>query len=196
MIVFILSFSRALAFEIMLSLILSIMLVGIIFPSVIAPYAHIYDKRRVQEWVNQRENVKIQFTYEPEKPLVYTFTELNFSIQNLQTGEHLKDLITNITITNQQQKTFKFNNISAPDGDFSIKSRFFDTGTYQVIIRIASINNAIALASFKVIVPSQPVGIINMNYLIPLLLPAGLVGIVSTVLVVAFIIIVNRSDDK
>ena len=81
-------------------------------------------------------------------------------------------------MTNQQQKTFKFNNISAPDGDFSIKSRFFDTGTYQVIIRIASINNAIALASFKVIIPSQPVGIINMNYLTPLLLPAGLVGIV------------------
>lgn len=180
----------------MLSLILSIMLVGIIFPSVIAAYAHIYDKR-VQEWVNQRENVKIQFTYEPEKLLVYTFTELNFSVQNLQTAEHLKDLITNITITNQQQqKTFKFNNISAPDGDFSIKSRFLDTGTYQVIVRISSINNAIALASFKVIVPSQPVGIINMNYLIPLLLPAGLVGIVSTVLVVAFIIIVNRRDNK
>jgi hypothetical protein len=171
------------------------MLVGIIFPSVIAAYAHIYEKR-VQEWVNQRENVKIQFTYEPAKPLVYTFTKLNFSVQNLQTGEHLKDLIANITITNQQQNTFKFNNISAPDGDFSIKSRFLDTGTYQVIIRIASINNAIALASFKVIIPSQPVGIINMNYLTPLLLPAGLVGIVSTVLMVAFIIIVNRSDNK
>jgi hypothetical protein len=179
----------------MLSLILSIMLVGIIFPSVIAAYAHIYDKR-VQEWVNQRDNVKIQFTYEPEKPLVYTFTELNFSIQNLHTGEHLKDLIANITITNQQQKTFKFNNMSAPEGDFSIKSRFLDTGTYQVIIRIASINNAIALASFKVIIPSQPVGIINMNYLTPLLLPAGLVGIVSTILVVSLVIIVNRSDNK
>jgi hypothetical protein len=172
----------------MLSLVLSIMLVGIIFPSVIAAYAHIYDKR-VQEWINQRENVKIQFTYEPEKPLVYTFTELNFSVQNPQTGEHLKDLIANITITNQQQKTSKFNNISAPDGDFSIKSRFLDTGTYQVIVRISSINNAIALASFKVIVPSQPVGIINMNYLIPLLLPAGLVGIASTIIVAAFIII-------
>ena len=171
------------------------MLVGIIFPSVIAAYAHIYDKR-VQEWVNQRENVKIQFIYEPEKPLVYTFTKLNFSVQNLQTGEHLKDLIANITITNQQQKTFKFNNISVPDGDFSIKSRFLDTGIYQVIVRISSINNAIALASFKVIVPSQPVGIININYLVPLLLPAGLIGIVSIILVVAFIIIVNRRDNK
>lgn len=195
MIIFILSFSRALAVEIMLFLILSIMLVGIIFPSVIAAYAHIYDKR-VQEWVNQRENVKIQFIYEPDKPLVYTFTKLNFSVQNLQTGEHLKDLIANITITNQQQKTFKFNNISVPDGDFSIKSRFLDTGIYQVIVRISSINNAIALVSFKVIVPSQPVGIININYLVPLLLPAILIGIVSIILVVAFIIIVNRRDNK
>jgi hypothetical protein len=108
----------------------------------------------------------------------------------------LKDLIANITMTNQQQNTFKFNNISASDGDFSIKSRFLDTGTYQVIVRISSINNAIALASFMVIVPSQPVGIINLNYLIPLVLPAGLVGIVSTVLVAAFIIIVNRRDNK
>jgi hypothetical protein len=65
--------------------------------------------------------------------------------------------------------------MSAPERDFSLNSRYLDTGTYQVIIRIASINNAIALASFKVIVPSQPVGIINMNYLTPLLLPAGLV---------------------
>ena len=45
------------------------------------------------EWVNQRENVKIQFTYEPEKPIIYTFTELNFSVQNVQSGKHLKDLI-------------------------------------------------------------------------------------------------------
>ena len=84
--------------------------------------------------------------------------------------------------------TFRFTNISAPDGDFSVKYLFPDWGVYQVISRIHS-KDVSALASFKVLVPVQPVGIINTNYLMPLLLPAGLVGIIGTIFTVAFLII-------
>ena len=65
------------------------------------------------------------------------------------------------------------------------------TGIYQVISRIYS-KDVSALASFKVLVPVQPVGIINMNYLMPLLLPAGLVGIIGTIFAIAFLIIFKR----
>jgi hypothetical protein len=72
--------------------------------------------------------------------------------------------------------------------------RFVNEGTYQVITRIDSKkdgnSNAIALASFNVFVPVQLLGSINLNYLIPLLLPAGVVGgVIGTIIVIAFVVI-------
>lgn len=56
-------------------------------------YAHIPQNNKtvvpIQEWKNAQENVKTQFSYSPEKPLVYTETDLMFSIQDLATGNHI-----------------------------------------------------------------------------------------------------------
>lgn len=94
-----------------------------------------------QLWMDRENNVKIQFTYLPEKPIVDAPTELKFSIQNLQTGSHLKNLTARVVIvTNSsgQERIFKFTNIAAPDGDFSVKYRFLEWGMYQVISTIHS----------------------------------------------------------
>jgi hypothetical protein len=41
-------------------------------------YAHLsIDDNRTQQWISQRDGIKILFTYEPEKPIIDTFTELN-----------------------------------------------------------------------------------------------------------------------
>jgi hypothetical protein len=147
-----------------------------------------------QEWINQLDNVKIQFTYEPERPILYSLTDLKFSVQDLKTGKHLKDLIASITVNKDQKIFFKFNNITIQNGDFSLKLRFLEEGNYQVISKIDSRkdNIAIALASFNVFVPLQPFGTINIDYLTPLLLPAGLVAIIGIIVTVAFIIIIKR----
>ena len=74
--------------------IFSIMLI-IIISTTTTPhlsYAHLYGNR-TQEWINNRDGIKIQFTYQPEKPIIDTFTELKFSVQNLTTSDHLKDLL-------------------------------------------------------------------------------------------------------
>jgi hypothetical protein len=145
-----------------------------------------------QLWMDRENNIKIQFTYLPEKPIVDALTELKFSIQNLQTGSHLKNLTARVVIvTNSsgQERIFKFTNIAAPDGDFSVKYRFLEWGMYQVISTIHS-KDVSALASFKVLVPLQPIGIINVNYLMPLLLPAA-VGIIGTIFVAAFVIMMR-----
>lgn len=57
-------------------------------------YAHIPQDNTilVQEWKNTQNNVKIQFSYIPIKPLVYTDTDLIFSIQDPTNGSHIKDL--------------------------------------------------------------------------------------------------------
>ena len=52
-------------------------------------YAH-FPYGKVQEWKNVKDNVKVQFAYFPDKPIIDTFTSLNFSVQNLKTGEHIK----------------------------------------------------------------------------------------------------------
>jgi hypothetical protein len=116
-------------------------------------YAHLYGNR-TQEWINSRDGIKVQFTYHPEKPIIDALTELKFSVQNLTTGDHLKHFTSRVVVTSGQ-RLFKFENLTVPDGDFSVKYIFPDDGTHQVITRIDKKNSA-TLASFNVIVPDQP----------------------------------------
>jgi hypothetical protein len=147
-----------------------------------------------QLWVDRENNVKVQFTYLPQTPIIDTPTQLKFNIQNSQTGTPLRNLVARVVIvTNSggQERSFKFTNITAPNGSFSVNYLFPDTGVYQVISRIYS-KNASILASFKVLVPIQPFGVINTNDINPLILPAGLVGIVGAIVVVSFLIMIRK----
>ena len=75
--------------------------------------------------------------------------QLRFSIQNLQTGNHLKNLVAKITLINTDYNaTYKLGNITVTDGDFSIKSPTLDPGAHQVIIKINSKDYS-SLASFN-----------------------------------------------
>jgi hypothetical protein len=151
-----------------------------------------------QLWIDRENNAKVQFTYSPQAPIVDTPTELKFSVQNLQTGANLKNLAARVVIvTNSsgQERSFKFTNISAPDGDFSVKYLFPDSGVYQVISRIYS-KDAPTLASFKVTVPFQPLGILNTNNMNPLILPAILVVVVIGAIAVASFLIIKKRARK
>ena len=121
--------------------------------------AHIKESK-IQELIDKRKNIKIQFAYSPEKPIIDTFTELKFSVQDLETEEHIKNFDARAVVTNGQ-RLFKFENITVADGDFSVKYLFPDDGTHQVLTRINT-NNSILLASFSVFVPHQsPPSLIN-----------------------------------
>ena len=83
-----------------------------------------------------------------------------FSVQDLETGEHIKNFDARVVVTNGI-RLFKFENITVADGDFSVKYLFPDDGTHQVLARINT-NNSISLASFSVFVPHQaPPSILN-----------------------------------
>jgi hypothetical protein len=120
-----------------------------------------------QSWLDRENNARILFSYTPATPIIDTTTDLKFSIQNLQTGKPLPDLLARVVIvTNSsgQERIFKFTNIAAPDGVFSIKYLFPDTGLYQVIARITSHSNHVALlASFSVFVPLFSFSLNNTN---------------------------------
>ena len=144
---------------------------------------------RIQTWTDKLNNLKIQFTHSPDNPAIDAPTELKFNVLNLQTGSHLKDLSARIVVlTNSggQQRSFKFTNISAADGNFSVKYLFPDSGSYQVISKIDSKDSS-NLASFNVFVPFQPLGTVNVSNLNTLILPALLVGVIGTIVVVTLI---------
>ena len=150
-----------------------------------------------QLWVDRENNVKVQFTYLPQTPIIDTPTQLKFNIQNSQTGTPLRNLVARVVIvTNSggQERSFKFTNITAPNGSFSVNYLFPDTGLYQVISRIYS-KDASILASFKVPVPIQPLGVINTNNINPLILPAGLVGIAGAIAVISFLIMIRKRKE-
>ena len=118
-------------------------------------YAHLsLDNNRTQQWISQRDGIKILFTYEPEKPIIDTFTELKFSVLNLTSSEHLKDFMARVVVTNGQ-RLFKFENITVADGDFSVKYIFPDDGTHQIVTRISKETSILTLAPFNVFVPHQ-----------------------------------------
>ncbi|HEY7109930.1 MAG TPA: hypothetical protein VH415_10900 [Nitrososphaeraceae archaeon] len=113
-----------------------------------------FSGEKIQVWRDKQNNVLIQFAYEPEKPIIDTFTELKFNIQNISTGEHIENLTGRVVVTNGQ-RLFKFENISIPRGHFSEKYIFPDDGTHQVVLRLDRNNDLKILASFSVFVPHQ-----------------------------------------
>jgi hypothetical protein len=108
-------------------------------------------------------------------------TDLTFNIVDLKSGASYSDVFVRVTILDgqQQQKQvpLKFYNITAPNGHFSIKHKFVHDGIYQIIVKVNSKDSALTLASFKMIVPFQPFGVININHIFPLLIPAVLAAI-------------------
>jgi hypothetical protein len=106
-----------------------------------------------QLWIDKLNNVKIEFYHLPEKPSMDDLLQLRFSIQNLQNGNHLKNLIAKVTVTNNP--IYKFDNITIADGDLSIRCPFLDPGTHQVIIKIDSKDYSLALASFNIYVSNS-----------------------------------------
>jgi len=121
-------------------------------------FAHI-NGSKIQEITDNNDGIKILFTYEPEKPIIDTFTKLYFSVQDLE-GNHIKDVKTSVIVTNGQ-RLFKFQNITATAGDFYVEYIFPDDGTHQVITRIDT-KTTIIPASFSVFVPHQsPPSILN-----------------------------------
>jgi hypothetical protein len=116
---------------------------------------------KTQEWISQKDDVKILFTYQPERPVIDTFTKLEFSVINLTNNEKLKDFDARVVVTNGQ-RLFKFENISVPDGDFSVEYLFPEDGTHQIITRVDKGAVVQVLASFNVFVPHQaPPSLLN-----------------------------------
>jgi hypothetical protein len=142
-------------------------------------YAQQPSPNATQTWTDKQNNLKIQFTPEPEKPIIDTPTELKFNIQNLQTGVQLKNLLARVVVTDGQ-RTFKFTNITVPNGNLSLKYFFPDTGTYQVIARIDDLknNNPSTLSSFQVFVPLQLSGI-NATSITIIAIPVIVAGVLG-----------------
>jgi hypothetical protein len=78
-------------------------------------YAHIY-KNITQGWKDRQNSIKIQFSYLPEHPTMEDLIQLRFSIQNLQTGNHLKNLVAKITLMNTDYDAiYKLGNITVTE---------------------------------------------------------------------------------
>lgn len=168
-----------------LRLLLIIMLsaTGILVISFNPSYAHIVDSNNTQVWRNTQDNLKIQFGYKPEKPIIDTFTNLAFSVTDLRTDDHINDSNALVTVTNGQ-RLFKFENISVPNGDFSVDYIFPDDGTHQVLLRLDR-DETIQLASFQVFVPHQSASepLSNLHNMIISLLLISAVGVTTMIII-------------
>lgn len=119
-------------------------------------YSHIPNNNNnqiaLQEILDQHDNIKVQFAYEPENIKINTLTDLKFSVLNLKTDEHIKNFLARVVVT-EGSELFRFNNITVNDGDFSVKHSFANYGTHQVFLRVDT-NSSITPFTFDVIIPS------------------------------------------
>jgi hypothetical protein len=115
---------------------------------------------------------------------------------NITGGTRLNDVYARLTLidTLQQKQQFPLAsyNLTAPDGYFSIKYRFPHEGTYQIIVKVNSKYSALTLASFKVFVSFQPLAVINVKEIRPLLTLAAIVGATGVASIIAFIMLINK----
>jgi hypothetical protein len=147
-------------------------------------------------WLDRDQNIKIVLSMIPLQPTIGTPCLLRFTVQNLETGKPLTNILASVVIlgvNRSQETTFRLTNISAPDGNFSTNVIFRDIGSYQVITRIMSqAHNVAALASFIVIVP-LPLFTLNVpgtssSYVIW--------GIAVAATVASFFVLKNRRSQK
>lgn len=151
-------------------------------------YGHLYGYN-VQEWTNQKFDILIQFDTDPQTPSVGKNATLNFSVQNLQTEEHLKNFTAAITIiyyggsgNASSNIVYKSNSRQIADGDFSQSYVFTNGGTYEVFLRVDT-PTLINVSKFTVFVSSPQFQIVNMVYLF---LPfAAIIGVFAVVSVLA-----------
>ena len=151
-----------------------------------------------QEWIDKQSSTKVQFTYSPENPLVSGGTELKFNVKDSKRGTQLKDVFARVTIIGvlPQKLPLKSYSIRSANGNFSIEYQFPLEGTYQIFVKVDSKYSALTLASFKVFVPFRPMGIININNIYPILIPAGLVALVGTLAIISFMVFINKRNRK
>jgi hypothetical protein len=67
-------------------------------------------------WLDRENNIKILFSMMPGQPTIGTPSALRFTVQNLQTGKPVANLLANVVIlrggTTNQEATFRLTNIS------------------------------------------------------------------------------------
>ena len=118
-------------------------------------YSHIPTNNQIaiQEIIDQHDNIKVQFAYDQEKIKINTLTDLKFSVLNSTTGEHIKNFLARVVVT-EGSELFGFDNITVNNGDFSVNHSFVNYGSHQVILRVDT-NSSIIPASFNVMIPSN-----------------------------------------
>jgi hypothetical protein len=139
-----------------------------------------------QMWVDKTSGIGINFAYSPAKPVVDSPTELRFIVHDLKRGIKFRDLVAHVSITSNssvQERTFKFSNITAPNGEFLLKYIFPDYGTYQVIASVRPNASAVALASFPITIP-VPTASTFTSPTMPIGIVIIIVGIVALTVVI------------
>jgi len=145
-----------------------------------------------ESWINRENNIKILFTTTPVPPTKGTPCVLRFTVQNLETGDPVTNLLARVAIfggPSNEETTFLLTNISAPDGRFSVNVIFPNIGSYQIITRLMSHSHDVSsLASFTVTVPAmQPLNIFGRNFIIWISL------LISIAVGVAFFLILKKN---
>lgn len=152
------------------------------FPS----YGHLYGFN-YQDWKNPSDNIHIQFDTIPSTPTVDKNSTMIFSVQNLKTGEHLKDFKETITVVSPEASStsngivHKFETTTINGTDFSQDYVFPSGGTYYIWLRIDT-PSAINIAKFTVFVSSPQFQFLNMSLI---LFPVMIVIVIFAVILIA-----------
>jgi hypothetical protein len=161
-------------------------------------YGHLYGLN-YQDWKNPSNNIHIQFDTIPSTPSAGKNSTMIFSVQNLKTGEHLKDFKETITVVNNPEPSttpngliHKFETATIRGTDFSQDYVFPSGGTYYIWLRIDT-PTAINIAKFTVFVSSPQFQFLNMSLI---LLPVVIVVAIFAVILMIIAYYIYKKKPK
>ena len=75
------------------------------------------NNNNTQLWTDRGNNARIMFTYDPRNPVIGSPTGLLFNVQDLRTGDQIKNIHARIIITNGQ-KILKIADVTSSNGRY------------------------------------------------------------------------------
>jgi hypothetical protein len=108
-------------------------------------------------WISKRDNLNITMSLIPQMPIIDQTTKINFEVKKLDNLGLLGNASAKITITDQDDRLYKFENKFFPilDGNVSVEYLFPVEGEHKVILQLYNNSRPFTVSSFDIIIPQS-----------------------------------------
>ena len=108
---------------------------------------------KTNAWISKQSNLNITMNLQPNMPVIDQKTHILFEVKKLNGSGFIETLSSRVTITDHDDRLFKFDNQPVLNEKFSAEYIFPDDGQHRVLLQIYENESAFAISSFDIVIP-------------------------------------------